>query len=257
MATPNEAVGHIYETIGHGYAAARQADDRIAEQIGAAVGPISAAGSVLNVGAGTGNYEPKGRTVAVEPSPTMLAQRTNDHPTVQAVAERLPFADDAFEVTLALFTIHHWTDRAAGLRELGRVARRQVSLVYDTAISTRMWLMDYFPELRSAPLETDAPGPETIGQHLDVDDVRVLWVPPDCRDGFTGAYWNRPERYLDPAVQAGMSTLALLDPDTRAAGTRRLRVAIDSGAWDRRHGPLRTEARFDMGYRLVLSRRRE
>ena len=208
----------------------------------------------MNIGAGTGNYESTNYpVVAVEPSPAMLTQRSNPNPTVQAVAEDLPFPDDAFDVATAIFTIHHWTDPYLGLGELARVTRRQVSLVYDRAVSSGMWLPEYFPELATAAWADDAPSPETIAECLTVDDVRVLWVPPDCTDGFTGAYWNRPERYLEPAVQDGMSTLARLDPTTRAAGTARLRAAIESGEWDRRHGWLRTEDRFDMGYRLVLS----
>lgn len=246
--------GHRYEVIGRGYATARRADPRIGAQILDAIGPAD--GPLLNVGAGTGNYEPTDRPVVpVEPSPTMLAQRPRSRPGVRAVAEHLPFPDDTFATATAIFTIHHWSDRAAGLDELARVSRRQVSLVYDREVSATMWLLDYFPELATAPWEVDAPDETTIGAHLTVEEVRVLWVPPDCTDGFTGAYWNRPERYLDPAVQAGMSTLARLDPAVRAAGTDRLRRAIRSGQWDRRHGRLRSGERFDMGYRLVISRR--
>lgn len=248
-----ERAGHLYEQIGQGYAAARPADDRIAVQIRDAIGP---ARSVVNVGAGSGNYEPDDcRVVAVEPSPSMLAQRSTRHPAVRAIAEHLPFPDGTFDVATAFFTIHHWTDRDLGLRELARVATRQVSLVYDMEVTAGMWLLEYFPELSTAPWEVDAPNPETIGQHLHVDEVRILWVPPDCQDGFTGAYWNRPERYLDRAVQDGMSTLARLDPAARAAGTERLRRAIESGEWDDRHGWLRREDSYDMGYRLVCSRR--
>jgi SAM-dependent methyltransferase len=252
-APPPDRPGLRYEAIGRGYASARRADPRIGAQILDAIGPDR---PVVNVGAGTGNYEPFDRpVVAVEPSPTMLAQRSGPQPAVRALAEHLPFADDSFAVATAIFTIHHWTDRDAGLGELARVAGRQVCLVYDTVVTATMWLQDYFPELSTAAWEVDAPGPATIARHLTIDEVRVLWVPPDCTDGFTGAYWNRPERYLDPAVQAGMSTLARLDPRARRTGTERLRQAIESGRWDRHHGRLRAETRFDMGYRLVVSRR--
>lgn len=250
-----ERIGHRYETIGAGYSATRAADPRIGAQIVAAIGQ---ARSVVNIGAGSGNYEPDDRqVVAVEPSPTMLAQRTNHNPTVRAVAEQLPLASDSFEVATAIFTIHHWSDRGAGLRELGRVAPRQVSLVYDTGVTSRMWLADFFPELATAPWEVDAPDAAAIDQHLLVEEVRTIWVPPDCSDGFTGAFWNRPERYLEPAVQAGMSTLARLAPEHRSAGTERLADALASGRWDDEHGHLRQAKRYDMGYRLVLSRRRD
>lgn len=249
--------GRRYESIGQGYAEARRADPRIAEQIAAAIGPDA---PVLNVGAGTGNYEPTDRQViAAEPSAVMLSQRAaksaGGAPAAQAVAEALPFRDDSFAVTMATFTVHHWSDRAAGLRELARVAERQVCLVYDTAITMSMWLLDYFPEVASAPMEIEAPDAESIGEHLTVEEVRTLLVPPDCTDGFSGAYWNRPEHYLDPTVQASMSTFALLDPAIREEGTERLRHAIDSGQWDERYGHLRSADHYDMGYRLVLSRR--
>ncbi len=248
-----ERDGHRYERIGAGYAISRRADPRIERQLNDAIGD---AASVINVGAGSGNYEPTDRrTVAVEPSPTMLAQRPGTVPVIRAVAERLPVADDAFDVATAIFTVHHWTDRGAGLRELGRVASRQVCLVYDPAVSSTMWLIDYFPELSTAPWEINAPDAAGIGEHLEVEEVRTVWVPPDCSDGFTGAFWNRPERYLEPAIQASMSTLARLEPEQRAAGTKRLADAIDSGAWDAANGHLRDADRFDMGYRLVLSRR--
>ena len=52
---------------------------------------------VLNVGAGTGNYEPRDRrVVAIEPSTEMLGQRPPDAaPAIQGVAEALPFPDDS------------------------------------------------------------------------------------------------------------------------------------------------------------------
>ena len=250
----DEEPGRRYESIGRGYAGARPADPRIGAQILDAVGP---AGPLLNIGAGTGNYEPTDRTVlAIEPSPVMIAQREPGVPVARSVAEALPFPDNSFAAAMAIFTVHHWTDRAAGLSEMGRVAERQVCLVYDTAVTMTMWLLEYFPELATAPWEVDAPNADLIGQYLDVQEVRPVWTPPDCTDGFTGAYWNRPERYLDPVVQAGMSTMARLDPVVRAAGSERLRQAIDSGQWDERHGHLRTADRFDMGYRLVISRRK-
>src|SRR5690242_9143233 len=63
----------VYDTIGHGYTATRRPDVRIAALVDAALGD---ARTVLNVGAGTGSYEPLGREVtAVEPSAVMIAQR--------------------------------------------------------------------------------------------------------------------------------------------------------------------------------------
>lgn len=241
----------VYDTIGVGYATQRRADPRIASQIDDAIGDTS---RLLNVGAGTGNYEPAGRVVvAVEPSNEMLNQRVNSNPVIQGVAEALPFVDGAFDAAIGIFTVHHWSDREQGLRELKRVSSRQVLLVYDVEVSLSFWLADYFTDLAVAPWELAAPTPADLGKVLDVTEVRPIMIPDDCIDGFTGCYWNRPERYLDPAVQAGMSTLSFLDPDIRAAHTADLAAALESGDWDRRYGHLRDRSVFDIGYRLVLS----
>src|SRR5215217_8771945 len=114
-----------YDTLGVGYAAVRQEDPRIAARIRAALGD---ARSVLNVGAGTGSYEPSDLDVtAVEPSSVMRAQRPpGAAPCVDARAEALPFHDEAFDAAMAVLSDHHWEDRLGGLRELRRVARRRV-----------------------------------------------------------------------------------------------------------------------------------
>lgn len=239
----------IYDRIGVGYAQARRADPRIAQQVRDALGDVD---SIVNVGAGTGNYEPLDVALtAVEPNGVMIGQRSSLAPIVQAFAEALPFADKTFDAALAMFTIHHWPDRDVGIRELGRVSRRQVALVYDSAVTRTFWLTEYFPTLGAEPLLAD-PSAQWLDEHLGLREERVLSVPADCIDGFTGCYWNRPERYLDLNVQAGMSTLAKLPDAERAEGSRRLAEALDTGDWDRRHGRLREMTEFDMGYRLAI-----
>src|SRR4051794_19643529 len=98
-----------YDTIGRTYTATRRPDPRIAAQIDAALGDAQ---RVVNVGAGTGNYEPAHRSViALEPSLTMLQQRpAGAHPAVQGVAEALPFPDASFDAALCVLTTHHWED---------------------------------------------------------------------------------------------------------------------------------------------------
>src|ERR1700759_4457748 len=115
----------LYDTIGATYTVTRRTEPRIAARVWAALGD---ARTVLNVGAGTGSYEPTDRDVtAVEPSATMRAQRpAGAAPCVAATADRLPFADRSFDAAMALATIDHWQDPIAGLRELRRVARRAV-----------------------------------------------------------------------------------------------------------------------------------
>jgi SAM-dependent methyltransferase len=211
----------------------------------------------VNVGAGTGNYEPTGRelVVAVEPARAMLEQRPRGGPpAVQAMAELLPFPGGAFDVALAVLTLHHWRDLASGLGELRRVARRQVLFVFDTAMTDSFWLVtEYFPEILDLGSERAAPSVTALAEHLDVRRVDVVPVPSDCIDGFAGCYWNRPEAYLDPAVRAGMSSFAQLDDSVAARGVERLRGDLHSGVWDARHGDLRTLAEYDLGYRLVIA----
>jgi SAM-dependent methyltransferase len=242
--------GHLYERIGEGYARHRRSDPRIVAQIDRALGD---ARSVVNVGAGTGSYEPDGRrVVAVEPSAVMLAQRA-DHaaPAVRGIAEALPIADQAVDATLAVLTLHHWGDLHAGVRELQRVSRRQVVLHF--VPGQPFWLADeYLQDVRD--LETAGiPTVEDVADLLGAARVEVVPVPPDCVDGFFSAFWRRPHAYLDPAVRASISYLAQLEPDTLAPGLERLRADLDSGAWARRHADMLAQDEFDGGYRLLVA----
>jgi SAM-dependent methyltransferase len=242
-----------YDTIGRTYTRTRRPDPRIAAQIDAALG---SARTVVNVGAGAGSYEPADRAViAVDPSRTMLAQRpAAGGPAVQGVAERLPFADATFDAAMATLTLHHWPDVEGGLAEMRRVARRQVIFFFDPVYSNDYWLIaDYSPDLSNISSERDAPGPDRIAAVLDVRSIAPVLVPADCTDGFGGAFWNRPDRYLDPEVQAGISSFAQLDPAAQRDLTERLRADLESGAWDERHGDLRALDACDLGYRLLIA----
>lgn len=242
----------VYDLIGRGYASKRIPEPTWVAQIDAALGD---AASVLNVGAGPGNYEPADRSVvALEPSAAMLAQRANSHLAVQGAAEHLPFRNGAFDVTMGTFTVHHWADRVAGLRELRRVSERQVLVVYEPLAAHDFWLLDYFPEVLDAPTESNAPAPNDIAAVLDVVDVRTMWIPADCSDGVAAAYWRRPEAYLDPAVQQAMSILALLPREVVARGTARLATDLDDGTWLARHSHLLEQDTADYGYRLVVAK---
>jgi SAM-dependent methyltransferase len=241
-----------YQTIGVGYARTRRSDPRIAGHIHAALGD---AGRVLNVGAGTGSYEPVDRrVVALEPSDVMIEQRSaGAAPVVRGMAEDLPFRTGSFDAALAVLTVHHWGDRPRGLAELRRVAPRQVVFLFDPTAVEQLWMLRFWPEVLDLETERQAPGVRDLGDDLDIRTVEVVPVPRDCIDGFGGAYWARPERYLDPEVQAGMSSLAQLPPALRARGTERLRRALASGEWDARFGALREQAEIDLGYRLVVA----
>ncbi len=178
-------------------------------------------------------------------------------PRYWASAEALPFPENTFDVALTTLSLHHWSDVAQGLREMNRVAARQVIFFFDVGCTTDLWLVDdYFPEIFELETERRAPDASTIAHMLHVVRIEPILIPADCTDGFAGSYWNRPEALLDPAVQAGMSCCALLDDATVARGTERLRRDLESGAWDARYGHLRTLPDIDLGYRLLIAERR-
>ncbi len=243
-----------YDTIGCTYTTTRRTDPRIASRLHAALGD---ARTIVNVGAGTGSYEPRDRkVVAVDPSWTMVRQRPSSAaPAVVGVAEALPFADGSFDAALAVLTVHHWTDVERGLGEMQRVSRRQVVLFFEPSWSSSLWLVaEYFPEILDLETERSAPDGRRLAQALRVERVEAVAVPADCLDGFCGCYWSRPEAYLDPAVQEGISSFAQLEPGVRLRGTERLRADLASGAWDARHGCLRRLGEIDLGYRILVAR---
>lgn len=238
-----------YDLIGHGYAKQRRPDPRIARLIDAALGD---ARSVVNVGAGTGSYEPVDRAVtAVEPSSVMIAQRpAGAAPVIQGWADHLPFADNTFDAAMAILTVHHWPDCRAGLAEMRRVARDRVVLLTWDPDHAGFWLVnDYFPEIIGTDRRIFSPLP-ALEAMLGSIEIQVVPIPHDCVDGFLGAYWRRPEAYLDRSVRAGISSFARLDDV--APRIERLRADLEDGTWEMRNGALRDLEEIDLGYRLVI-----
>lgn len=246
-----------YDRIGHGYGARRRADPSIARQIEDALGD---ARSVVNVGAGTGSYEPPDlELTAVEPSQQMIAQRPpGSAPVVRASAEELPFEDDCFDAAMALNTDHHWRDREAGLREMVRVARRRIVLLNaDPGLAWSFWLTDdYLPGFANLIPERYR-GSGYWGEELRrlLGEIRISPVPVshDCRDGFYQAYWRRPSAYLDPQVRDSISVFHRLPREEVSAAMERLGRDLDRGAWDERYRDLRDRAELDVGLRLVIA----
>ena len=225
----------LYDTIGTTYTTTRRTDPRIAAQIWSALGD---ARTVLNVGAGTGSYEPPDRDVtAVEPSATMRAQRPpHAAPCIAATAENLPFADQSFDAAMALATIDHWQNPIAGLRELRRVARRIVVFTHDRGDPNRFWLTrDYLPE--HPALWTGRPALSELAAVISARTEPVP-IPWDCTDGFYEAYWRRPEAYLDEAVRRGISVWSRVGPAAEQRAVHNLRTDLASGRWAERNHEL-------------------
>lgn len=238
-----------YDLIGVDYARLRRPDPRIAARIDAALGDAQ---TVLNVGAGSGNYEPIGRRLtALEPSAEMIRQRpAHAAPAIQGQAEALPFADGAFDAAMAVLTVHHWTDQAKGLAEMRRVARGPlVILTYDPAFRG-FWLHDYVPDLVSLD-EGQMPRLTAYADALGPVDISPLPIPHDCTDGFLAAYWRRPHAYLDQRVRAAMSSFHALGDVSDPLD--RLEADLASGEWQRRYGHLMQHDALDCGYRLVVT----
>ncbi len=243
----------LYESIGAAYTRTRRTDPRIASAIWAALGD---ARTVVNVGAGTGSYEPPDRDVtAVDPSTLMRAQRPDDAaPCVAAAADDLPFADQSFDAAMAVATIHHWPDPLAGLREMQRVARRLVVFTHDTSHAgwlQRFWLTrDYLPEV--AQLLDGRPSIDELARTIGARIEPVL-IPWDCQDGFFEAHWRRPEAYLDDDVRRGVSVWTKVGPRAERRAVDALRDDLASGRWATRNRELLDLQVADLGLRLLIS----
>jgi SAM-dependent methyltransferase len=242
----------LYDTIGATYTLTRRTEPRIAERIWAALGEPR---TVLNVGAGTGSYEPSDRHVlAVEPSALMRSQRPPDAaPCLARSAEDLPFDDESFDAAMAVCTVHHWQDPIAGLREMRRVARRVVVFLFDTSDPGQFWLTrDYLPEFaatrgcRVLASLTELAG--AIGGR--VEPVPIPW---DCADGFFEAYWRRPAAYLDENVRRGISVWEAVGADAEQRAVHSLRDDLASGRWAERNRDLIDLDEAELGARLLIA----
>ena len=243
----------LYDTLGATYTVTRRTEPRIAARIWAALGDAE---TVLNVGAGTGSYEPSDRDVtAVEPSAVMRAQRpAGAAPCVAATAESLPFEDQSFDAAMAFSTVHHWQDPIAGLREMRRVARRVVVFTCDssdTGWRRRFWLTrDYLPEV--ADLLVGRPSLTELASAIGAR-IEPVPIPWDCADGFFEAYWRRPEAYLDEQVRRGISVWARVGLDAERRAVRSLRDDLVSGRWAERNRDLLALDSAELGLRMLVT----
>lgn len=243
----------LYNTIGHSYATHRRPDPRIAAAIDAA---LADAATVVNIGAGTGSYEPVGKTVlAVEPSEVMIRQRpAGAAPCRQGSAEALPLETASVDAAMAILSVHHWNDLERGLAEMARVARKSVVLLtwVPPPDAPPFWLTeDYFPEILAHD-RTIFPAAAALSAILErlVGPVHMtpVPIPHDCTDGFLCAYWRRPECYLDAQRRSAISSFTRIDP---GPGVARLQDDLTSGRWIERNRHLLTRDTLDVGYRIV------
>jgi SAM-dependent methyltransferase len=256
LRTPTETIpaGDVdYGTHGHGYANKRRTDPRIAALVHKALG---AARTILNVGAGAGSYEPEDRYVlAVEPSEAMRAQRPRQlAPAIHGIAEELPLDDQSVDGSMALVTVHQWRDLEKGLLELRRVTRGPIIvLTFDGDELDRFWLAKYAPELIAVERRR-YPAIERITKGLGGStEARTVPIPIDCVDGFTEAYYARPEAFLDPAVRCSQSAWSFVKEEDQLRFVKALGDDLKTGAWDRKFGEWRTKPYFEGSLRLIVS----
>jgi SAM-dependent methyltransferase len=244
-----------YAVIGAGYATRRRTDPRLAARVHAALGH---AVTVLNVGAGAGSYEPTDRRVIpVEPSEAMRSQRPPGLArAIDARAEALPLDDKSVDAAMAIITVHQWQDLEAGLRELHRVTRGPIVVVtFDGDALDRFWLADYAPELIAAERRR-YPAIDLLVERLSTPNrratVETLPIPIDCVDGFTEAFYARPERFLDPDVTRAQSAWSFVGPEAKQRFTQQLADDVRTGRWDDRYRAWRTMPAFEGSLRMIV-----
>lgn len=244
----------LYDTLGRTYSATRQADPRVAAQIGQA---LADSASVVNIGAGTGSYESARTIAAIEPSQIMIDQRpAGAAPAIRAEAEHVPLRDNCTDAALAVLTVHHWADVVAGIAEMRRIARyRLVVLTWDAQVmGEKFWLLsEYLPQAQAADAALAVPVDRLMSLLAD-PVITPVPVPHDCTDGFAASFWRRPDAYLDPGVRAGMSLFTKTSPIMLSAGLARLAADLQSGRWRREHAGLLELTQLDLGYRLITAR---
>ena len=241
-----------YDSKNHNYSAIRKADPRIGEYVQKS---LNGSHTVLNVGAGTGSYEPEDKfVIAVEPSSVMRAKRLalGRNPAVNAKADDLPFDDKSFDAVMAVLTIHHWLDLKAGLLEMKRVSKKRITiLTYDPEMLDVFWNVKYFPQL--IEIERNRyPKLTYIAECLD-EEIKItnIKIPFDCSDGFQEAFYGKPEAFLQEEVRNAQSAWGFLDKNIENQYIKRLSDELASGEWDRLYGHHRKLPEFEGAFRLL------
>jgi hypothetical protein len=155
---------------------------------------------------------------------------------------------------MATITIHQWSDSDQGLHELRRVSRGPVVvLTFDGDALDDFWLARYAPEMIEAERR----------RYPKIDHVRLVLggtssvstvpIPHDCVDGFTEAFYARPEAFLNPDVRRSQSAWGFVSGDVEVASMEKLERDLESGEWDRKYGSLREQAEYSGSLRLIVA----
>ena len=244
-----------YDQLGQSYSGYRKTDPRIAQYVYDA---LADAKTILNVGAGSGSYEPADKyVVAIEPSVTMRKQRIDNGriPAINAKADNMPFDDKSFDASMAMVTIHHWPDIDKGLKEMRRITRNQVIVMsFDPDSLDNFWNANYFPELIEVE-KARYPSIESIDKSLGGNcEIIPIPIPLDCLDGFQEAFYGRPEAFLEKEVRMSQSAWGFLPEGLEEKLVQALKNDLESGEWDKKYGHFRTQATFTCALRLIISK---
>ncbi|MFN3200412.1 MAG: class I SAM-dependent methyltransferase [Bradymonadia bacterium] len=244
-----------YDHIGHGYARRRREDPHLKARICAA---LDGASTIVNVGAGSGNYEPEGvHMIPVEPSGIMAAQRPQSRPAIRAFADDLPLHDQSVDAAMTVLSLHHWHPKTQkGLAELCRVARDRVIIVtIDPVVCGAMWLMaDYLHEVRDLDMEIFPSIDEVVAALDRPAQVEVVPIHRDTPDHSLMSFWAHPERVLDADARQATSGFARQPEQVVERVVSAVKADLESGRWDERYGHLRGQETYDAGLRLITAR---
>lgn len=253
-----------YDKIGTGYNTTRRADHRIVDRIIELL-DLPSGSRVLDIGAGTGSYshalaERGYEMTALEPSAVMREQANQEKSIswVAGSAESLPFCDASFDGAILILCIHHFSDLAKAFSEIRRVVATGpiVIFTYDPAEVESPWLFDYFPVFREQ-IQKSFPSVDRIRESLHREGSfceKPFPLPHDLADGFAGAAWRFPERYLDQAFRDGTSAFRQLDASLCEAGLSALKNDLESGLWDETYGEIRSLEEYDHGYKFIIAK---
>jgi SAM-dependent methyltransferase len=228
-----------YCEIAQHYDASRRAEPAIASAL---IGELDAAGarSVLEIGAGTGNYtrELVARgfdTVALDVSEEMIAigRAKAAARWIRADAGATPLTRGAVDAAAGVNVLHHLGDPRRALCELRRVVRRAAVLqaVVRENLAT-LWYRRYFPEIDDALIPLHPGLGVIITAALRAGFTRVRARPifySGSGDLTFEAARTRPELLFDAHFRAATSGFRRLGEAACARGLERLRADLEAG----------------------------